>query len=91
MDIEPKSNPANPEADRLRSRAVFLGLAAWLFFAAGLFCASIFAISFATDPPETSAESWFWVPIGGSLVSTSIVLFLFAQLVHIRASLEKKN
>jgi hypothetical protein len=67
------------------------GLVAWLFFAAGLFCALIFTVSFASQAPNSSGEPWFWVSIGGSLVSTSIVLFLFAQLVHIRASLEKKN
>jgi len=49
----------------------------WLgfFFAAGLFCALIFTVSFASQAPNSSGEPWFWVSIGGSLVSTSIVLF----------------
>lgn len=78
------------ETANLRRRAEVLQLLAWLSFVGAVLCIFGAIIAFVNVGAEAGAP-WGWIYISGSLVSISIVLFLFAQLVHIRASLEKKN
>jgi hypothetical protein len=77
------------EATELRARAENLQLWACICLFGGLICGFGFLMKVMTAEAAAPVP-WLWISLGSSLISTSVVLFFFAQLVHIRALLAKK-
>jgi len=79
------------EEFQLRARAEVLQLLAWLFLAGGVLCILGAGIVIVTSVEPAPITPLVWIYIGGSACSAAVLFFFFAQLIHIRALLAKRN
>ena len=84
-----RENSAMTESEKLKSRATDLTILAiiWLFGATACAIAALWPHYMNSENPVR----WIWLYISGSLCSTAVLFFFFAQLFHIRAALEKRQ
>jgi len=84
---------AKEEAKRLHFWGRTLTTLAWLSLWVGVGCVVAAGYELGMDGwvlgDSIGKAQVFWLWLGGSLASTAIVFFFFAQLAHIRAALEK--
>jgi hypothetical protein len=85
-----KASQSPDEAGQLRTQAEKFQFWSLILFAAGLLCWLGAIFSFVNSGGLEAGVPWHWGSIGGSLISASVLLFFFAQLIHIRALLAKK-
>jgi hypothetical protein len=77
------------DAQKLLSRASSMQLVAWLSFGIAILLVIIGTMKAVSANPDHVQVQPVWLVIAGSLLSVGVVLHFFAQMLLIRAALEK--